>query len=243
MIHRDMGISLDSVARLRRDDDTRKPDPVAMASLAEEAGATQIKVYLREDRRFIRDRDVRVLRETVATSLNLQMAPMPEMLKVAYELKPDEVTLVPELREDYVGQVGLVGLDVQYHREHLKKFVGSLRDADIGVVLSIEPSIDQVRAAHRLDANHIEISTEKFASARGIPERRRELQRVVDTIRTVSKLGMKASAAGGLNYHNLTELVPVSGISQFNLGHAVIMRALHFGMSQAVRDMRELLKE
>ena len=243
MARREVGISLDSVARLRRDEDCRKPDPVAMAALAEEAGASRIKVYLREDRRFIKDRDVRVLRETVTTSLNLQMAATPEMLKVAYELKPDEVTLVPDLREEYAGQVGMIGLDVHHQREHLKKFIGSLRDADIGVVLAIEPNLEQVRAAHRLDANHIEISTQKFAFSRGLPERRRELQRVVDTVRTVSKLGMKASASGALDYHNLRELVPVEGITQFNVGHAVVLRSLQKGMSQAVRDVWELVRE
>lgn len=240
MSRRLLGISLDHVASLRQVARRAGPEPVVVAGLVEGAGASQIKVHLREDRRHIQERDVRLIREVVQTSLNMQMAATQEMLKIAYDLKPDEVTLVPEHRDEVATEGGL---DVNHHRDHLKRYIGSLRDGDIGVVLHLEPDIDQVRAAHRLDANDIEISTRKFCDARGLPERRRELQRIVDTVRSANKLGMRVSVGGKLSFENLADLVAVDGVLQFNLGHAIFARAIFGGVEAAVREALEIVRQ
>ncbi|MED5465356.1 MAG: pyridoxine 5'-phosphate synthase [Myxococcota bacterium] len=238
MTRRRLGVSLEHIGSLRQVARAREPDPVATAALAEAAGASQIKVHLREDRRHIQERDVRLLRETVTTSLNLQMAPTMEMLKAAYDLKPDEVTLVPERSEELATETGL---DVHHHRDHLKKYIGNLRDSDIGVFLYIDPEVEQVRAAHRLDAKCIEVSTLKYTQARALPERRWELQRLVDATRTAVKLGMRVSVGGRLDFQSVPELVPLEGIAQFNMGHALVARSVITGMERAVRDAVELL--
>ena len=235
-----LGVSLDHVASLREVAGAKEPDPVVLAGMVEGAGASQVKVHLREDKRHIQDRDVRLIREVVTTSLNMQMAATQDMLKSAYELKPDEVTLVPEHRDEVCTEGGL---DVNHHRDHLKRYIGNLRDGDIGVVLYIEPEIEQVRAAHRLDANQLEISTRKFCDARGLPERRRELQRIVDTVRTAKKLGMRVSAGGKMTFPILADLIAVDGIFQFNMGHAIFARALVSGVDRAVRDAAEILRQ
>jgi len=240
MKRRLLGVSLNHIASLRQVGGTILPDPVVIAGLVEGAGASQIKVHLREDRRHIQERDVRLIREVVTTSLNMQMAATQEMLKIAYDFKPDEVTLVPEHRDE-INTEG--GLDVNHHRDHLKRYIGSLRDGDIGVILHIEPDIDQVRAAHRLVANDIEISARKFSVARGLPERRRELQRIVDTARSANKLGMRVSCGGKLNYETLADLVAVEGLFQFNMGHSIFARSVVNGVESAVRDAVEILRQ
>ena len=233
-----LGVNIDHIATLRQARRTRYPDPVAAASLCELAGAHQITVHLREDRRHIQDRDLKLLRLMVQTELNLEMAATPDMVKIAYEVKPDRVTLVPERREELTTEGGL---DVQNNRDRLRKVVQSLRDADIAVSLFIDPDVDQVRAAHRIDAQAVEIHTGKYCDARTPKDRRAELQRVVDAARSAGKLELEVAAGHGLNYHNVREVAAIAEIIEFNIGHAIIAQALFVGLDRAVRDMLLLL--
>ncbi len=233
-MHRKLGVNIDHIATIRQARRTKYPDPVAAAALAESAGADQITVHLREDRRHIQERDVRILRETVQTTLNLEMGATQEMLKIALDVKPDIVTLVPERREELTTEGGL---DVNHHRDHLKKYVQSLRDADLKVSLFIDPDLEMLRAAHRLDAPSIELHTGKYADARGEVERKNELRRISDAARAAAKLGMRVAAGHGLHYTNVQELVLVEEIEEFNIGHSIVARAMLVGMDRAVRDM------
>ncbi len=239
MARRRLGVNIDHIATLRQVRRTSYPDPVAAAAVAERAGADQITAHLREDRRHIQERDVRLLRDTVQTRLNLEMAATQDMLKMAYDCKPDVATLVPERREELTTEGGL---DVNHHRDHLKKYVQSLRDGDIEVSLFIDPDIEQVRAAHRIDAMAVELHTGKYCDARGEGERRAELQRIVDAARTAAKLGMRVAAGHGLHYHNIAALVPIGEIEEYNIGHSIVAQAAFCGFEQAVRDMVALLE-
>ncbi len=239
MARRRLGVNVDHVATLRQSRRTRYPDPVAAAAICELAGADQITVHLREDRRHIQERDVRLLRQTVQTSLNLEAAATQEMVKIAYDVKPDIVTLVPERREELTTEGGL---DVARQRDHVKKYVQSLKDADIQVSLFIDPDLDQVRAAHRVEADAVELHTGKYCDAVGHAEQRSELQRIADAGRTAAKLGMRVAAGHGLNYHNLHDLVPVAEIEEYNIGHAIVAQSVFVGLERAVRDMVDLLR-
>jgi pyridoxine 5-phosphate synthase len=174
----------------------------------------------------------------VQTLLNLEAAATQEMVKIAYDIKPDTVTLVPERREELTTEGGL---DVARQRDHMKKYVQSLKDADIQVSLFIDPDLDQVRAAHRVEADAVELHTGKYCDAVGESERRAELQRIVDAARTAAKLGMRVAAGHGLNYHNIQALVPVVEIEEYNIGHGIVAQAVFVGLERAVRDMLALL--
>lgn len=230
---------LDHVATLRQARQATTPDPVAAATIAELAGIDGLAAHLREDRRHIQERDVRLLRQTIRTSLTLELAPTQEMLKLAYDIKPDAVTLVPEQRDEKTTERGL---DVGRDRDHLRKYAQSLRDADIDVSLLVDPDLDQVRAAHRLDVNAIQIHTGKYAQARATIDRRAELQRIVDAARAANKLGIRVSASHGLGAHNVETLAPIDEIDTFVVGHAIVARALLVGLAAALREVQERLK-
>ncbi len=235
-----LGVNVDHVATLRQARRTAYPDPVAAAMLAEMAGADQITIHLREDRRHIQERDLQVMRKTVTTRLNLEMAATQEMVKIAYEVKPDECTLVPERREELTTEGGL---DVVAGRDHVRKVVKNLRDAEIQVSLFIDPDIDQVKAAHRVEAEVIELHTGRYCDARLAGDRRRELARVVDSAKAASKLGLKVAAGHGLNYQNILPVAAIQEIEEFNIGHAIVARAILVGMERAVREMKELIAQ
>jgi pyridoxine 5-phosphate synthase len=234
-----LGVNVDHVATLRQARKSTYPDPVTAASLAELGGAVQVTVHLREDRRHIQDRDLRVLRETVQTELNLEMAATAEMVKVAYEYKPELVTLVPERREELTTEGGL---DVNSQRENLRKYVKNLRDGDLRVALFIDPDLDQVRAAHKCDAHQVELHTGRYCEARGEKERAQELARIVDAAKGAAKLGMKVAAGHGLNYENVGPVAAVVEIEELNIGHAIVARAVLVGFERAVREMLELMR-
>jgi len=238
MARAELGLNVDSVGAMREGRRSRYPDPIAAAGVAERAGASQIKAHLREDRRHTQERDLLLLRDTVETTLNLQMAATQENQKIAYEVKPHIVTIVPER----AGELTTVsGLDIGHHREHLKKYIGGLREADILVSLFVDPDVDQIRGAHKVETMAVEINTGRYADARGDIGRRSELQKIVDAARAATKLGMYVSAGHGLDYHNIQDLVAVEGISRFNVGHSIISRAIFSGLDDAVRDMIKLL--
>jgi pyridoxine 5-phosphate synthase len=233
-----LGVNVDHVATLRQARRAAYPDPVAAAMLAELGGADQITIHLREDRRHIQDRDLEVMRKTVTTRLNLEMAATQEMVKIAYELRPDEVTLVPERREELTTEGGL---DVVRGRDTVGRVVKTLRDADILVSLFIDPDPDQVKAAVRVEAHAVEIHTGRYCDARLDGDRRRELARVVDAAKAAAKLGLQVAAGHGLNYRNVLPVVAIREIEELNIGHAIVARAVLVGMERAVREMKDLL--
>jgi pyridoxine 5-phosphate synthase len=235
-----LGVNVDHVATLRQTRRTPYPDPVAAALLAELAGADQITIHLREDRRHIQERDLQVMRKTVTTRLNLEMAATQEMVKIAYDVRPDECTLVPERREELTTEGGL---DVVSGRDVVRKVVKTLRDAEIQASLFIDADLDQVKAAHRVEAEVVEIHTGRYCDARLASDRRRELARIVDAAKAATKLGLKVSAGHGLNYQNILPVAAISEIEEFNIGHAIVARALLVGMERAVREMKELIAQ
>jgi len=235
-----LGVNVDHVATLRQVRRAAYPDPVAAAIMSELAGADQITIHLREDRRHIQDRDLQVLRKTVTSRLNLEMAVLPEMLRIAYEVKPDMVTLVPERREELTTEGGL---DVVGGREGVRKAVKTLRDAEIEVSLFVDPDLDQVKAAHRAEADAVEFHTGRYCEARLAADRRRELARLVDACKAAAKLGLKVAAGHGLNYQNVLPVAAIAEIEELNIGHAIVAHAVLVGMERAVREMKELLRQ
>jgi pyridoxine 5-phosphate synthase len=233
-----LGVNVDHVATLRQTRRATYPDPVAAAVLAELGGADQITIHLREDRRHIQERDLHILRRTVGTRLNLEMAATQEMVKVAWETKPDLVTLVPERREELTTEGGL---DVVSGRELVRKAVKTLRDGEIQVSLFIDPDLDQVKAAHRVEAQVVEFHTGRYCDARLEGDRRRELTRLVDACKAAAKLGLQVSAGHGLNYRNVGPVAAIGEIEELNIGHAIVGRAVLVGMERAVREMKELI--
>jgi pyridoxine 5-phosphate synthase len=233
-----LGVNVDHVATLRQSRRTSYPDPVQAAMLAELAGADQITIHLREDRRHIQERDLQVMRRTVQTRLNLEMAATQEMVKIAFEVKPDECTLVPERREELTTEGGL---DVVGNRDALRVVVKTLKDAEIVASLFIDPDVDQVRAAHRIEADVVEIHTGRYCDARLAQDRRRELARVIDAAKAAAKLGLRVAAGHGLNYQNVVPVAAIGEIEEFNIGHAIVGHAIMVGMERAVREMKQLI--
>ena len=234
-----LGVNVDHVATLRQARKVAYPDPITAAALAELGGAEQITLHLREDRRHIQDRDLRVLRDTCQTLLNLEMAASAEMVKVAYEYKPDMVTLVPERREELTTEGGL---DVASQRENIAKLVKNLKDGEVIVSLFIDPDLDQIRASHKCDADRVELHTGRYSDAPNERERARELSRILDSAKAAAKLGMGVAAGHGLNYINVRPITRIAEIDELNIGHAIVARAVLVGFERATREMVELLR-
>jgi len=234
-----LGVNVDHVATIRQARGVSEPDPVAAAMLAELAGADGITVHLREDRRHIQDRDVEVLRKTIQTRLNLEMALTDEMVAIALKILPDSVTLVPEGRHELTTEGGL---DAVLLQTTLKQKVALLKQAGIVVSLFIEPDIDQIRTSHKVGADGIEIHTGTYCEVRTDRERREQLQRIELAVSAAKKLGLGVNAGHGLDYRNVAAVAAIKGIEEFNIGHSIISRAVLVGMDQAVREMLQLLK-
>lgn len=239
MSHLRLGVNIDHVATLRQARRAIYPDPVTAAALAELGGADQITVHLREDRRHIQDRDLQILRGTVKTMLNLEMATTTEMVQIALTTRPETVTLVPERRQELTTEGGL---DAVNGKESIKKATKALKDGGIEVSLFIDPDAEQVRASHRAGADAIEIHTGRFCEARTEPERQKELARIVEAARTAAKLGLRVAAGHGLSYENVRPVVAVEEITELNIGHSIVARAVLVGFERAVRDMVALLE-
>ena len=233
-----LAINVDHVATVRQARQAPEPDPVMAAALAELAGAHGIVVHLREDRRHIQDRDVEILRRTIKTKLNLEMAATPEMVATALRIKPEVATLVPEKRQELTTEGGL---DAVLHEEPLKNAVKTLHDGDISVSLFIDPDPQQIKAAHRLEADYVEIHTGSFAEAKTYAQRKEEFERILTAARLAVKLGLAVHAGHGVDYHNVTWLRRITEIEEFSIGHAVIARAVLVGMERAVREMAALV--
>lgn len=235
-----LGVNIDHVATVRQARGTDEPDPVWAAVEAELGGADGITFHLREDRRHILDRDARLLRQTVAVKLNMEMAVAADIVAMAEELRPDQCTLVPERREERTTEGGL---DVARLRTTIAPVVARLRAADIILSAFIEPVEDQLRASLDTGFTAVELWTGAFAHARSPAQQAaalHDLRRAIDTGRS---LGLDVHAGHGLTYRNIAALAAVSGIGEFNIGHSIVSRAVFVGIRQAVREMKELLRE
>ena len=234
-----LGVNIDHIATIRQARRTVEPDPVAAAVLAELAGADGITAHLREDRRHIQDRDVRVLRQTVRTHLNLEMAPTDEMVAIALDLKPDYVTLVPEKREEVTTEGGL---DVAGQLERLTEIVAKLQDADIPVSLFIDADPTQIDAAVKMKAKFIELHTGCYAEAADQASREKELALLAKGCEQAIASGLRVNAGHGLTYWNVYPVACLQGMEELNIGHSIISRAALVGLERAVREMKQAMR-
>jgi len=234
-----LGVNIDHVATLRQVRKAVEPDPVAAAVACEMAGADQITVHLREDRRHIQNRDVRLIREVTRTALNLEMAATPEMQEIALALRPDAVCIVPEKREEITTEGGLNLADAN---PSLGEMVATLKDAGIEVTAFLDPDMKQVHEAARFRFDAVEMHTGAYANA---PRHRRdaELKNLKEAAEAIRHLGMRVHAGHGLDYHNISALLTVPHLEEVNIGHAIVARAVLVGFERAVREMVELLKD
>ena len=239
-----LGVNVDHIATLREARKERNPDPVAAALIAEMAGANGITAHLREDLRHIQERDVRLLRQTVTTRLNLEMAPTAAMVEFALELQPDMVTLVPERRAELTTEGGL---DVAAHEKELEKIVANLRAQRIVVSLFIDPEARQVRASQKVGADMVELHTGHFARAfahePGEDPWQAERARLVDAAALGNRLGLRVNAGHGLDYQNVAYVSSIPRMAELNIGHSIISRSVMVGMDRAVRDMVECMRQ
>ena len=233
-----LGVNIDHVATLRQARGGMEPDPLAAAVLVELAGADGIVVHLREDRRHIQDRDLSLLREMIQTKLDLEMAADETMTKIALSIKPHLVTLVPERRQEVTTEGGL---EVAGRREQIKAIVDLLHDGGIPVSLFIEPDLNQVKAAHKIAADYVELHTGRYANARRLKEEEAEVEAITQAAKLAYKLGMGVNAGHGLTYRNVKRLTQIPEIVEYNIGHSIIARAVLVGLDQAVREMKQLV--
>lgn len=234
-----LGVNIDHVATVRQARRAAEPDPVHAAVLAELGGAHGITVHLRADRRHIQDRDVEILRQTVRTRLNLEMAPTQEMLRIALTIKPDQVTLVPERREELTTEGGL---DVVLNSVQLKPVVKTLQEGGILVSLFVDTDLEQTKEAHKIDAHAVEINTAEYADARDEKAREAALRRIVDAARLGRRLGLRVHAGHGLTYQNVRQMAELSELAELNIGHSIVSRAVLIGMERAVREMLDAIE-
>lgn len=235
-----LGVNIDHIATLRNARGTQYPDPVQAAFIAEQAGADGITVHLREDRRHITDRDVRILRQTIQTRMNLEMAVTDEMLDIAIELKPHFCCLVPEKREEVTTEGGL---DVAGQQDKMSIAVERLAQAGILVSLFIDPDHRQIDAAVAVGAPYIEIHTGAYAEAEGELAVKAELHRIAVAATYAAEKGLKVNAGHGLTYHNVQPIAALPEMHELNIGHAIIGQAVMCGLPAAVADMKLLMRE
>src|SRR4051812_7711802 len=233
-----LGVNIDHVATLRQARGGREPDPVWAAVLAELGGADGITVHLREDRRHIQDRDVRLLRETVQVRLNLEAAAAPEIVAIALEVRPHQVTFVPERRAELTTEGGL---DVVGQQAKVAEAVARCRDGGLEVSLFIDPDEAQVEAAAALGAVAVELHTGRYAEAHSAAERARELEALARAGAAVRAAGMALHAGHGLNYQNVGPVAGLPGMAELNIGHSIVARSVFVGLDRAVREMRECI--
>jgi pyridoxine 5-phosphate synthase len=234
----ELGVNIDHVATVRQARRTFEPDPVWAAALAELGGADCITLHLREDRRHIQDRDLRILRQTVTVKLNLEMACDPGVAKIACEVKPDQVTLVPERREEVTTEGGL---DIAGQRQKAAEVARQLAGAGISVSLFLDPDPRQLEVAAALEADAVELHTGQYALARRGAEQEAELEKLTKAGRLIRQVGMALHAGHGLTYHNVRPVAAIEDMHELNIGHSIVARALMVGFEQAVREMKRLV--
>lgn len=231
-------VNVDHIATVRQARLINEPDPVTGAALAELAGCHGIIVHLREDRRHIQDRDVKILRQTIKTKLNLEMAATEEMIGIAKQIRPDMSCLVPEKREELTTEGGL---DVAGQKQHILQAVSELKSAGITVSLFVDPEEKQIMASKQAGADFVEIHTGHYSDAHTTEEEDAEFKKIRDAIKYASSIGLRVNVGHGLNYRNTGRLVPIREIEEFSIGHSIIARAVITGIERAVRDMLDII--
>jgi pyridoxine 5-phosphate synthase len=234
-----LGVNIDHVATVRQARGVTYPDPVTAAGMVELAGADGIVCHLREDRRHIQDRDLRILRETIQTRLNLEMAPTEEMIRIALGTKPDIATFVPEKREELTTEGGL---DVIKFRPSLKKAIQRLHKGEIRVSLFVDAKKDQIQASEDVGADAVEIHTGRYCDAKTPAEEDEELKIILDAVAEASRLDLRIAAGHGLNYVNVRRIAEIKEIEELNIGHSIVARAVLVGLDRAVREMVALIR-
>jgi pyridoxine 5-phosphate synthase len=234
-----LAVNIDHIATIREVRKSDEPDPIAAAVLCELAGAQGITVHLRGDRRHIQDRDVELLRRSVSTHLNVEMAATPEMVRVAQTIKPHQVTLVPEKRDELTTEGGL---DVVLHASNLEKVIRQLLDSGIAVSIFVDPDLEQIRYCHKLNAPKIEINTGKYTESWRRGSFAADLEKVMTAARAARKVGLGVLAGHGLNYRNIDAIARIEEIEELNIGHSIVARAALVGLEAAVREMIALMR-
>ncbi len=234
-----LGFNIDHIATVRQARGTAYPSPIHAALLAESSGADSITLHLREDRRHIQDRDVEILREILQTRMNLESAVTQEMIEFALRIRPQDICLVPERREELTTEGGL---DVITHYDRIRAACSKLLDAGIRVSLFIDAETAQIEAAAKAGAPVIEIHTGHYANLRG-REREEEILRIENAVESAVALGLKVNAGHGLDYHNVQRIAAMEDVEELNIGHAIVARALFVGLPEAVRSMKQLMLE
>ncbi len=237
MIH--LGVNIDHVATVRQARRDIEPDPVAAAVICELAGAHGITIHLRGDRRHIQDRDLHLLRKVVKTKLNLEMAATDEMVEIALEVKPDQVTLVPEKREELTTEGGL---DVVSKEKQVAAAVSRLKEGGIPVSLFVEADHEQIEGSKRAGADAVELHTGAYANAKTDAAQKAELDRLINSGRQAVASGLRVHAGHGLTYRNIIPIKQIPELHEVNIGHNIVARAVLVGLDRAVRDMLELLR-
>jgi len=233
-----LGVNIDHVATVRQARRTCEPDPVWAAALAEMGGADGITLHLREDRRHISDRDLRILRETVTVKLNLEMACEPEILAIACEVKPDQATLVPERREEITTEGGL---DICGQTDRVARAIDQLRQAGVSVSLFLDPDPRPIDEAARLAVDAVELHTGRYAMATAGPAQQKELENLQAMGAQVRRCGMTLHAGHGLTYRNVRPIAAIEEMHELNIGHSIVARAIMVGFEEAVREMKRLI--
>ena len=233
-----LGVNIDHVATIRQARMADYPDPVHAAAIAELAGADGITIHLREDRRHIQERDVQILKKSVKTSLNLEMALNPEIVEIALEIAPNEVCIVPEKRQEVTTEGGL---DVIGNREKLSEIVPRLQKKGIEVSLFIDPNRDQLQASRDVGARVVELHTGSYANARPGKEAAAELKKIAEAAKFGASIGLQVNAGHGLHYQNVYAIAEIAEIDTLNIGHSIISQAIFVGLDRAVRDMIAIL--
>lgn len=235
-----LGVNIDHVATLRQARGTTYPSPVEAALIAESAGADAITLHLREDRRHIQDQDVEILRERLQTRMNLESAVTDEMIAFACRIKPHDVCLVPERREELTTEGGL---DVVRHFEQVRRACSKLADVGVCVSLFINAEREQIDAAVQTGAPVVEIHTGHYADAKDDDTQQCELEKICTAVAYGISQGLKVNAGHGLHYKNTRPVAAISGLSELNIGHAIVSHALFVGLAQAVREMKQIIVE
>ncbi len=235
-----LGVNIDHIATLRQARGGQEPDPVWAAAMAELGGADGITIHLREDRRHIQDRDLRLLRQTVQVRLNLELAADPAILDLAMELRPEQVTLVPERREELTTEGGL---DVVSQRPRISEAVDRCRDAGLEIALFLDPEPAQIEAALQLNVDAIELHTGRYANSHEGQPQRSQLQALQAAAEAIISAGVELHAGHGLNYRNVPPVARLDRMAELNIGHSIISRALFVGLERAVREMKKCIAD
>ena len=236
----ELSVNVDHVATVREARKANEPDPVAAAVLVELAGADGITIHLREDRRHIHDRDLRLMRQMVKTRLNLEMAATEEMVQIALDVRPDKVSLVPEKREEITTEGGL---DVVKHQNQLKEVIRKFNHQKIPVSLFIDPEPAQVNCSKAISGDGVEINTGKYSEAKTDSEIEKEFKKIQVAVNDAVKIGMTVNAGHGLTYKNVVKIASIKDIEEFNIGHNIISRAVMVGLDRAVKEMIEAINQ